>query len=1224
MPEFPFRQTDKTKGEKLLQSAERGQLLFSEGTYQVEIIDQGKSFWPFLQLSDSGKLLDAFCECTTDQKKPSCPHLAAAFHRIFRDKNVPLHVRFRGSLWNQLCQMAARRHGYDLEGLTFSKPSSYAATSVTGKRLFLVEPLNAQGKKKLEEILVNRPIETEETSLKFSNLPPEELVLWRQGRASPHLRYELSFWSDLAKWWMLLQEEGEEPAIEFSASDGGLPKWITLRFEEVKAEFYVAEVNWRQVIPSLSTVASPLAVYDLARGKIESIHYDPQKKRLLIHSSQQQGRPRELPPDQGKGIPLGEWRYIPNLGFYPAELDPLLKEKEIPEKKISLFLQKHVALLQKYLVGAVLHPDPLKGQYQLFFDENANLHLSCYLFEQGDLQRGHSTYFGPWVYLDGKGFYLLEQPLFDEVEKVIPKEKVSDFINRHRHWLQAYEGFQTHVSSLESYLSYSLRPDRSLIFEAHLDLLEEGGEMIDLGDWVYLKGRGFYAKMSRRTGSVLRAGMVVKAPEISRFIHLHREELEQIRKFFSSRSPIQQCGVMISLDASSQIVVTPKYTLRSPYATKNVEIFGDYTYVPKEGFCEIPPGTRLPEAYTHETKISKKAEPYFLAYELEQLQPHILSIDPRLVPPQRLVLHTSRIRKEEAGHWLIDLNYETESGEVRASEIWRALQDNEHHLFTSAGLIFLSQSRFNWLKKIPKNRWLKSGCEIRLSTLEWIRLSILEEIKEPEDRDSLALLAQFQELQADRPLPLEGLRSQLRSYQEMGVRWLWFLYCNGLSGLLCDEMGLGKTHQAMALIAAVSNSHPDCRILVVCPTSVIYHWEDLLKRFLPHLKVHLFYGVQRELKKEAQLLLTSYGVLRSEKKALSEIPFEVAVFDEVQIAKNAHSQTHKALRAIEAKMVLGLTGTPIENRLLELKALFDLILPSYFPSEAHFREFFITPIERNEDPERKILLARLIKPFLLRRKKQEVLLELPEKIEEIAYSDLSEEQANLYRDVIEDQRESLLSDLQDESKPAPYMHVFSLLSSLKQICDHPCLYTKKWEDYKQHASGKWDLFVELLEETRDSGQKLVVFSQYLDMLNIIEAHLKEKGIGFAGIRGATRDRKEQIAKFREDPKCEVFVASLQAAGVGIDLVAASVVIHYDRWWNPARENQATDRVHRMGQNRGVQVFKMVTKGTVEEHIHALIERKKSLSEGVIGFDDQDQIKALDRKELTELLQLLSR
>jgi SNF2 family DNA or RNA helicase len=613
----------------------------------------------------------------------------------------------------------------------------------------------------------------------------------------------------------------------------------------------------------------------------------------------------------------------------------------------------------------------------------------------------------------------------------------------------------------------------------------------------------------------------------------------------------------------------------------------------------------------------------------------ILSIDPRLKKPKTLLLKVERIQrdpKSKTGDWLIDLSYESELGSVGIHEMWHSFHEGRRYEFSSAGLVLLRQSRFNWLKNISKRSFLKKGKQIRLTTLQWLQLSIYEEIKVPqgltkEAVESRRLLEELKLLQSDEMISLEGLKSELRPYQETGLRWLWFLYAHGLSGLLCDEMGLGKTHQAMALLAAVFNASSTShhKYLVVCPTSVIYHWQELLKRFFPKLRAYLFYGQQREMvdfEEHYDLLLTSYGMLRSEKKQLSSLSFEIAIFDEIQVAKNTHSQTHKALGQIKAKMRLGLTGTPIENRLTELKALFDLILPNYMPQEAMFREFFVYPIERNQDPEKKMLLSKLIKPFLLRRKKSEVLLELPEKVEEISYCDLSDEQRELYKEIYRAQREGLYTALKDGQTAPSSLHVFALLNKLKQICDHPCLINKQLQDYQKHESGKWNLFVELLQEARDSGQKLVVFSQYLDMLDIIENYLTEKGIGFAGIRGSTRARKEQLEKFREDPSCEVFVASLQAAGVGVDLVSASVVVHYDRWWNPAKENQATDRVHRIGQSRGVQVFKFVTKGTIEEHIHRLIEKKLTLMEGVVGFDDQDQIKALDRKELLELLKLL--
>jgi SNF2 family DNA or RNA helicase len=730
--------------------------------------------------------------------------------------------------------------------------------------------------------------------------------------------------------------------------------------------------------------------------------------------------------------------------------------------------------------------------------------------------------------------------------------------------------------------------------------------------------------------------MIIHRSEISSFIRTHREELESLKGFFAQRCPLEKSGLEVFLNEAKRIVVRPFFQYAPLYDASRVQIFGDYTFVESEGFCEIPYEKRLPEGYAKEKVIPAADEAYFVLYELDLLKSFIFSIQKELKKPKDLYLRIRRLKRSErtkAAEWLLEGEFETEFGTVDLFSIWQAIQENKRYHFSTAGLLLLKHPRFNWFKGIPKKRWLKGGKQLRMTTLEWLRLTVFEDLKAPlgetsEDRQTRQQIAQLTSFQTEQIVDLSGLKSDLRSYQEVGVRWLFFLYLHGLSGLLCDEMGLGKTHQAMGLIATSRNQGAqDEKILVVCPTSVIYHWEELLKNFLPGVRVLVFYGISRKLdsfKENADILLTSYGTLRSEKQALSQIDFEIAIFDELQIAKNAASQTHKALKKIKAKMRLGLTGTPIENRLLELKALFDIVLPGYLPQEAQFKELFANPIEKNQDAEKKAMLSKLIKPFILRRKKSEVLLELPDKIEEISYCDLSEEQKELYKKTFLLHKDALLKDLENETKPVPYLHVFSLLTSLKQICDHPCLINKQYSEYKKHKSGKWDLFVELLQETRDSGQKLVVFSQYLDMLDMMEAHLKEQHIGYASIRGSTRNRKEQLDKFRDDPACEIFLASLQAVGVGVDLVSASVVIHYDRWWNPARENQATDRVHRIGQNRGVQVFKLVTKGTIEEHIHRLIEKKLTLMEGVIGFDDQDQIKGLDRKELLQLLWLIDK
>ena len=1176
MDGIPFSKKDLAEGETLRKGGKVGQVLFSEGTYQVEVMDPQKKgpYWPFLQLDDEGRVLDFFCNCAEAEKKKTCPHLAGAYQKIFNDFHTPLHIRFRDSLWNHLCQLASRRHGYEASVLKV-KNQIYEAKSVTGKKLFSMKAINLKGKKKLQEILFKRAVETEETSLKFSNLPPEELSLWREGRPSHHLQYELSFWSDLAKWMMSMQEEKENYSIEFEEDGKSLPQWIHIHFPTLSISFYIAEANWPQLIPSLGNVVSPLPVHEFQEYKIEAIHYDIKQRQFLIERTLLNQSSITEEEETSHGIEVGEWLFIPKKGFFPRRIDPIFKQDVISEERIASVLQKHPLIVQKYLIGAKIQLSSIKAQYHIHFDDDENLHIACYVFERGDLQKEDSAYFGPWVFVQDKGFYLLDNLLFEGVEKVVLRAQMNDFINRHRVWLGGFEGFQTHVFTIESQLNFSVSKEGFLRFEASIELSDMGGEIIDFGEWIYLKAKGFFAKRVGRGGSLIRPGTTVHKAEISSFIRVHREELESLKGFFSSYCPLEKSGLEIFLNEGRRIVVRPHFLYVPSYDASRVQIFGDYTYVEGEGFCEIPYEKRVPDAYVREKIIPLNDESYFVLYELETLKPFIFSIQKELRKPKDLHLRVRRLQRSgrtKAAEWLLEGEFETEVGTVDLFEVWQAVQENKRYYLSSAGLLLLKHPRFNWFKSIPKKRWLKGGKQLRMTTMEWLRLTVLEDLRPPlgtasEENKTRQLIAQLTSFQTEQTIDLTGFKSDLRSYQEVGVRWLWFMYLHGLSGLLCDEMGLGKTHQAMGLIAASRNQRSSAgKILVVCPTSVIYHWEELLKNFLPDVRVLVFYGISRKLasfEENADILLTSYGTLRSEKQELSQIEFEIAIFDELQIAKNAQSQTHKALKKIKANMRLGLTGTPIENRLLELKALFDVVVPGYLPQEALFKELFVNPIEKNQDAEKKALLSKLIKPFILRRKKSEVLLELPDKIEEIAYCDLSDEQRELYKKTFFLHNEALVKDLKNQTKPVPYLHVFALLSTLKQICDHPCLITKQYSDYKKHKSGKWDLFVELLQETRDSGQKLVVFSQYLDMLDMMEAHLKEHNIGFAGIRGSTRNRKEQLDKFRDDPKCEIFLASLQAAGVGIDLVSASVVIHYDRWWNPARENQATDRVHRI-------------------------------------------------------------
>ncbi len=464
----------------------------------------------------------------------------------------------------------------------------------------------------------------------------------------------------------------------------------------------------------------------------------------------------------------------------------------------------------------------------------------------------------------------------------------------------------------------------------------------------------------------------------------------------------------------------------------------------------------------------------------------------------------------------------------------------------------------------------------------------------------------------------------LRGYQETGLKWLWWLYRNNLHGLLADEMGLGKTHQAMAMLSALQSEIDEPRkFLVICPTSVLDHWADKINAFAPNLRPIIFHGPKRatlydSFRQDYSTLLTSYGVLLRDSKKLAEINWDCVILDEAHFVKNNDTATYKAACRIPARMRICLTGTPMENHLGELKNLFDFLVPGYLGSDKYFRKNFVLPIESGKDPQKETDLQRLIYPFKLRRTKKGVLDDLPEKVEDIRHCTLSPEQVRLYREILDGRAKSLVGQLQDESAPIPFIHVFATLQMLKQVCDHPAIMLKV-PDYKKFESGKFELLKELLDEAIGSGHKIVIFSQYVEMIKIINSYLHENGILAVSMTGQSKNRGKIIEEFQKNDSIKVFVGSLLAGGIGIDLTAASVVIHYDRWWNASKENQATDRVHRIGQKKFVQVMKLVTRGTLEEKIDRIIASKQNVFSKFLERDEEI-FGTLSRQELIDLLQ----
>jgi SNF2 family DNA or RNA helicase len=628
-------------------------------------------------------------------------------------------------------------------------------------------------------------------------------------------------------------------------------------------------------------------------------------------------------------------------------------------------------------------------------------------------------------------------------------------------------------------------------------------------------------------------------------------------------------------------------------------------------------------------KLQRSQVPSFLSEHAEALGEGLLVLDEPL-RDRRIFKEFDRIEISAADfeealarswYWLA-VEYGFGSQSVSLADILNARREGLPYLETPGGWIDLNSPVFRELDRLGE---ALEG-RFRLPASELLRLQAAADRPvrvnaEGEASDRLARLLDLRPAEPFKDTP--GIAMPLRLYQRIGVDWLLFLYQNRLGGLLCDDMGLGKTLQILSLMVTLLERGEAAEpFLVACPTSVLSHWRNQIQRHAPGLRPVVHHGAQRRLPSRLQagdVLLTSYGVLRRDAEALSAVPFALAVLDEAQHLKNRGTQSWQAADHLVADVKLGLTGTPIENSLGELKALFDLVTPGYLGSDAGFEQRYgrLTE-ERTED--RLGELRRVISPFVLRRLKSSVLEELPEKIEDLRTCALSEDQVRLYREAVEGRGAELARQIEAAAEGhLPYIHVFALLSLLKKICDHPALALGDLGRAGELASGKWDLYQEILSECLESGHKVVVFTQFLGMIDLMARHLEGLGVGFVQLTGASVRRGEIVDRFNQDPACRVFLGSLKAGGTGIDLVGGSAVIHYDRWWNAAKEDQATDRVYRLGQKRAVQVFKLVTEGTLEEKIGALIEKKRQVMSSVVQEDSPELAKIFTREELLDML-----
>ncbi|WP_395456426.1 SNF2-related protein [Azospirillum melinis] len=457
--------------------------------------------------------------------------------------------------------------------------------------------------------------------------------------------------------------------------------------------------------------------------------------------------------------------------------------------------------------------------------------------------------------------------------------------------------------------------------------------------------------------------------------------------------------------------------------------------------------------------------------------------------------------------------------------------------------------------------------------------------------------------------PPAGLRGTLRPYQQAGLDWLQFLGAHGFGGILADDMGLGKTVQALAhLLAEREAGRLDRPSLLVAPTSVLGNWRAEAARFAPGLRTLVLHGPQRKADLgglgDYDLVVTSYALLPRDLAALAAQPWHLAVFDEAQYLKNPASQVAKAALALEARQRLCLTGTPVENSLDELWSLFAVAVPALLGERTGFRRQFRTPIEKHGDAERRRLLARRLRPFLLRRTKEEVAGDLPPKTEILETVEPDGGQRDLYETIRLAMDERVRAEIARKGLARSRITILDALLKLRQVCCDPRLVkleVARRRTAKGASSAKLARLLEMLPELLADGRRILLFSQFTSMLDLVKPELDTLGIAFVELTGDTKDRETPVRRFQAG-EVPLFLISLKAGGTGLNLTAADTVIHYDPWWNPAVEDQATDRAHRIGQDKPVFVYKLVTAGTVEERLLELQERKRRLGEAIYDQD----------------------
>ena len=574
------------------------------------------------------------------------------------------------------------------------------------------------------------------------------------------------------------------------------------------------------------------------------------------------------------------------------------------------------------------------------------------------------------------------------------------------------------------------------------------------------------------------------------------------------------------------------------------------------------------------------------------------------------------------------LDLEVDTGEFPVGELKELLkslhQKKRYHRLRDGRLLRLDNSlegldELNDTLELSDAKLKNGHAELplyRAPSLDWA-LSGQNSLRFNRDDAFRRISRSFHAVKDSEYTPPESLYSILRKYQRDGYRWLRTLDGYGMGGILADDMGLGKTVQVLSYLLAMKEGGQALPSLIVCPASLVLNWQEECKKFTPQLACIAVDGDaahRAELAKQwenADLIITSYDLLRRDEELYKEQPFYACILDEAQAIKNHTTQKYKAVCGVNSKVRFALTGTPVENRLGELWSIFSFLMPGYLPPYRTFCARFEKPIVQEDDKDVLRRLNQLTGPFILRRMKSEVLKELPPKTENVHRIELDEQQRKLYLAAVVDAREKLRA-----AKPEDKMAAFAVLMRLREICCDPRLVADNWEG----GSAKLEACMELVTAAVEGGHRILLFSQFTSMLELLAKRLDEAGVSHFTLQGSTPKpvRAELVRRFNSG-EADVFLISLRAGGTGLNLTAADIVIHYDPWWNVAAQNQATDRAYRIGQQNPVQVYKLIAQDTIEEKIVELQQAKQDLAETVTGSAD-GAILSMKPEELLHLLE----